>query len=199
LQNCSPDPAYFLETERLGFRCWSPGDLALAQGLWGDVEVTRWIGGPFTEAQVRERLEREIASMRDRGVQYWPIFRLESGEHVGCAGLRIYRPEQRIYELGFHSRRDFWRQGLAEEAARAVIGFAFESLPVDALYAGHHPENAASRRLLAKLGFRFTHEEFYPPTGLMHPSYLLARPNGLEPPDGGILRPARPRESARNS
>jgi len=44
------------------------------------------------------------------------------------------------------------------------------------LFAGHHPENHASRRILSKLGFRLTHEEFYPPTGLLHPSYLLPRP-----------------------
>jgi [ribosomal protein S5]-alanine N-acetyltransferase len=31
------------------------------------------------------------------------------------------------------------------------------------------------RQLLAKLGFHYTHDEFYPPTGLQHPSYLLMR------------------------
>jgi [ribosomal protein S5]-alanine N-acetyltransferase len=43
---------------------------------------------------------------------------------------------------------------------------------VKRLFAGHHRENAAARRLLEKLGFRFSHEEFDPPTGLLHPSYL---------------------------
>ena len=61
------------------------------------------------------------------------------------------------------------------EAGRAVINYGFASLRADALFAGHHPANANSRRVLEKLGFTFTHEELYPPTGLMHPSYLLAR------------------------
>jgi RimJ/RimL family protein N-acetyltransferase len=64
---------------------------------------------------------------------------------------------------------------LAQEAGRAVIAFAFENLGAEALFAGHHPANSASRRVLAKLGFQFTHDEFYPPTGLMHRSYLLTR------------------------
>lgn len=173
---CPRVPAYFLTTDRLGFRCWSESDLALANGLWGDPEVTALIGGPFKPEQVQERLSREIASMNTWRVQYWPIFLLEGDRHAGCAGLRPYRLEEQIYELGFHLRRAFWGRALAEEAARAVITFAFETLGAQALFAGHHPANAASQRLLAKLGFRFTHEELYPPTGLKHPSYLLARP-----------------------
>jgi hypothetical protein len=44
------------------------------------------------------------------------------------------------------------------------------------------PGNVASRRLLERLGFVYTHEEFYAPTGLEHPSYLFARPaNESEP------------------
>jgi hypothetical protein len=29
--------------------------------------------------------------------------------------------------------------------------------------------------LLARLGFRHTHDEIHPPTGLAHPSYALTR------------------------
>jgi RimJ/RimL family protein N-acetyltransferase len=76
-------------TKRLGFRCWSSSDFALAHGLWGDAEVTRWIGGPFSDEQIQERLEREVAVMRDHGLQYWPIFLLKSGDHVGCAVLGL--------------------------------------------------------------------------------------------------------------
>ena len=81
----------------------------------------------------------------------------------------------RIFELGFHVCADHWGKGIATEAARAVIAFAFDELQASALFAGHHPENVASRRTLERLGFRHTHDELYPPTGLQHPSYLLAR------------------------
>jgi len=51
--------------------------------------------------------------------------------------------------------------------------YGYNILGVKALFAGHNPANVASRRVLEKLGFRYTHDEFYPPTGLHHPSYLL--------------------------
>jgi [ribosomal protein S5]-alanine N-acetyltransferase len=164
---------YFLQSERLGFRTWSEADCDLAMGLWGDPEVTRLIGGPFSEEQVRERLSREIATMQSHGIQYWPIFLLATGEHVGCCGLRPYRVDEGTYEIGVHLRRAFWGQGYAPEATQAVTAYAFTTLGVKALFAGHNPANEASRRVLEKLGFRYTHDEYYPPTGLDHPSYIF--------------------------
>jgi ribosomal-protein-alanine N-acetyltransferase len=172
-----------MTTKHLGFRLWSPSDLPLADALWGDPKVTALIGGPFDAQQVQTRLHAEIAGMDAHNVQYWPIFLLPGDEHVGCAGLRPYslalrhfREDDRIYEIGFHLRPPYWGRGLAEEAAHAVIAIAFETLRAKAIFAGHHPLNVASRRLLAKLGFRHTHDELYPPTGLNHPSYLLQAP-----------------------
>jgi len=177
----APQQDYFLKTRRLGFRWWSAEDLPLAQALWSHPEVTRLIGGPLSLPKVEEKLRQEIAWGETHGVQYWPVFLLTTDEHAGCAGLRPYRPEAQIFELGFHLRRESWGQGLAEEASRAVICHAFETIGAKGLFAGHHPENVASRRVLEKLGFRYTHEEFYLPTGLMHPSYLL------EPPGVGCI------------
>jgi len=175
--NGNPPRPYFLTSERLGFSHWLTSDMSLAHELWGNAEVTSLIGGPFTAEQVEQRLNREIASMRAYNVQYWPVFLRESEQHVGCAGLRPYRLDQQVYELGFHFRPEYWGRGLAQEAGRALIAYAFEQLGVSALFAGHHPDNAVSARVLAHLGFQFTHEEFYPPTGLKHPSYLLTRPD----------------------
>jgi RimJ/RimL family protein N-acetyltransferase len=165
-----------LNTERLGFSHWSEDDLALAMTLWGDPRVSAWIGGPFTAEQVSARLNREIEMFLTCKVQYWPVFLLKDGELAGCAGLRPYGNDQQIQELGFHFRPQYWGQGIAQEAARAVIAFAFETLALKGLFAGHHPENTASERLLRKLGFRFTHREIYPPTGLLNPAYLLMNP-----------------------
>ena len=166
---------YFLHSERLGFGYWSERDLALANALWGDTRVSSLIGGPFGPEQVRQRLEKEIDGRRLFGVQYWPVFLLADDAHAGCAGLRPYRPNEKIYELGFHLRPDYWGQGLAQEAGRAVIAYAFDQLGATSLFAGHHPANAASKRVLEKLGFVYTRDELYPATGLLHPSYLLAR------------------------
>lgn len=144
--------------------------------LWGDIRVTSLIGGPFSEQQVRQRLAKEIALQNEHGVQYWPVFLLLDGDFVGCCGLRPYRSEEGIYELGFHLRPAHWGKGFAVEAARAVIAHAFGSIGARRLFAGHHPENFASARALQKLEFQFTHEQRYAPTGRMHRSYILEPP-----------------------
>ena len=154
------------------FRRWREDDFELARTLFGDARVTGLVGGPFDDVQVRERLAAEIASERVHGYQYWPIF-THDGNHVGCCGLR--QRAEGVVELGFYILPAYWRAGYASEAAGAVIEHAFGALGVTWLFAGHHPDNAPSRRTLEKLGFRYTHDEVYAPTGLTHPSYELVR------------------------
>jgi RimJ/RimL family protein N-acetyltransferase len=169
---------YFLQSARLGFRHWMPEDLSLAQSLWGNPEVARFIHaqGAFSHDEVSARLERERDTQRRFGIQYWPIFLLSSQAFVGCCGLRPYEARPETLELGVHLLPDCWHQGLAQEAARCVIDHAFGTLKVSALFAGHNPGNHASKDLLSRLGFEYTRDEFYPPTGLQHPSYLLVCP-----------------------
>ena len=159
-------------TARLAFRAWTADDLPLAMALWGDPRVSALVGGPFDEAAVRERLAIELANQRD-GLGYWLVF-LHDGTHVGCCGLKPRVP--RVHELGFYLRPEHWGAGYAVEAAQSVIVHAFGALDAVALFAGHHPDNAGSRRTLERLGFRYTHHEHYPPTGLDHPGYELRRP-----------------------
>jgi ribosomal-protein-alanine N-acetyltransferase len=167
---------YFLLSARLGFRCWRESDLACAIELWGDPQVTRYISAHgFTRPEIEQRLAREIDAERAHGLQYWPIFLRQNGEHVGCCGLRPRASEPDVPELGFHIASRHWRRGYALEAASRVIDYAFTALHASALFAGHNPNNVPSRVLLARLGFVHTHDELYPPTGLMHPSYRLGR------------------------
>jgi ribosomal-protein-alanine N-acetyltransferase len=166
--------SYFLKSARLGFRCWTREDLSLARDLWGDIAVTRFFGGPFSDEEICQRLEREIARMNTHQFQYWPIHLLSGNDHVGCCGLRPYGFEEEIPELGFHLRPKYWGRGLALEAAGAVIDFAFETIGVKGLSAGHHPGNVNSRKVLEKLGFQYTHDEYFPSLEMNIPYYLLA-------------------------
>jgi RimJ/RimL family protein N-acetyltransferase len=175
----SPGNDGFLTTDRLTFRTWRTDDVDLAIALWCDDRVARFLhagGDAPPEGYARERLLQEVANQAEHGFQYWPIFERAGGAHVGCCGLKPREPSQRVLELGFHLRPDFWGRGLAREASHAVIDLAFSRLGARALFAGHHPDNAASQRVLVRLGFRFTHQELYPPTGLHHPCYLLEPP-----------------------
>jgi RimJ/RimL family protein N-acetyltransferase len=165
---------YFLCSERLGFRSWQTADFLLAKGLWGDPEVTRLFSKqPLSDEQIEERLRAEIKREKVYRVQYWPIFELSSGEHTGCCGLRPYQPEKEIFELGFHLRTSCWGKGYATEASRTVLDYARSGFGIKNIFAGHHPENTSSAKVLLKLGFKPTGTVFYKPTGLYHPSYML--------------------------
>lgn len=166
---------YVFKTERLVFSEWTEEDLPLAQKLWGNEKVTRFIcaGRVMSDEQIVSRLKQEIENDQKFQTQYWPIFSLKTGELVGCCGLRPYGKDQ--YQLGFHLLPEFWKKGYAIEAASVVTDYAFGTLEAEYLFAGHHPDNKASARVLKKLGFCFVGDEFYEPTGLYHPSYLLVQ------------------------
>jgi RimJ/RimL family protein N-acetyltransferase len=164
---------FFMKSERLGFSVWEPADIELARLLWGDPAVSKYIcaAGVFTPTEIEKRLSTEIANGNTVHMQYWPIFLTATGDLVGCCGLRP-KGEDGL-ELGFHLRPCYWGMGLATEAGRTVIEYAKRSFPGRPIFAGHHPQNKASSHVLQKLGFSFVDAEFYPPTGLMHPTYIL--------------------------
>jgi len=181
---------YFLKSQRLGFRWWTGDDVSPAAALWGDLEVTKYFGGPFSGDEVQHRLQTELDRAAAHNLQYWPIHFLTDHEFVGCCGLRPYKLDEGIPELGFHLRPRFWGRGLAPEAATAVIGYAFNTLGAKALAAGHHPENASSKKVLEKLGFHYSHDEFFPALGMHIPYYLLAPPGRSIPSVDGTAEPA---------
>lgn len=171
---------YFLSTEQLNFGRWLQDDLPLALALWGDPLVSRFVGGPFSQEHIQDRLNQEIACMDEYAYQYWPIFLRANDEFVGCCGMRAYKPEENLPAFGFYLRPPFWGRGFATEAGRGAIDYAFESLGIKTVFAGRDPQNFGSHRALEKLGFRYTHDQLYPPTGLMHPCYLVNRPTQAE-------------------
>ena len=164
---------FFLTTKRIGFSEWKKDDITLAEILWGNPDVTKFIctSGRFSTQDIVNRLDIEIKNRAEYHVQYWPIFELTSNELIGCCGLRPYKEGK--YEIGFHLRPKFWGQGYAIEAAQAVINYAFSVLKIEGLFAGHNPNNTASSKVLHRLGFQYICDEFYEPTGLYHPSYEL--------------------------
>ena len=165
--------SYFLQSERLGLCLWRSEDTQLAQSLWCDPEVMRHMGGPYGVEGAQARLELEMQRQQQHGVQYWPMFLLTTGEHVGCAGLRPFHEQEGVLELGVHVALAFWSGRYGEEAARAVIRCDFGSLGLDAIVAGHGPDNLNSKLLLGRLGFSYTHDEPWGAFNVLHPYYQL--------------------------
>ena len=163
-----------MQTERIGFSRWTEDDIGFAETLWGNADVCRYIcaKGKFSNDEIKARLALEIENNDTYDVQYWPIFELKTGSFIGCCGLRPY--ENAFYEFGIHLQKTFWGKGFALEASKAVIDYCFNHLESDKLFAGHHPDNIASKIILEKLGFRLQKTVYYEPTKRDHPLYVLS-------------------------
>lgn len=76
------------------------------------------------------------------------------GQLIGSAGLRDIDREHLQAELGFWIGLEWWGRGYAREAAAAVIGFGFESLGLNRIYAHHMSRNPAAGKVLAAVGMQ---------------------------------------------
>lgn len=168
---------YFIESNRVGFGVWKKENIKEAELLWGNSEVTKYItaSGKMSKKDISNRLSKEIEMYSKYSIQYFPIYLKNTGKFIGCCGLRPYNINENILEVGIHLIPDYWRQGYAYEACMRIIRYAFDDLSCSAIFAGHNPKNTASSGLLKKLGFIYSHDEYYEPTGLNHPSYFLKK------------------------
>jgi hypothetical protein len=149
--------------------------------LRGDPAVKALIDsrGRLTNAQVGEKLRAEIEREKVRwrsvlGAVRSPQRRLRRLRRASA--LALYTPGKANFEVGFHLVQRCWGKGFATEAAFGALEYAWEKLRLSKVYAGHHPGNRASDKILKKLGFEFIGNVFYEPTGLMHPSYVCKAP-----------------------
>jgi len=76
---------------------------------------------------------------------------------IGLDGIRFQFRAWRVdrAEIGYWLAPPLWGQGLMTEAATAVVRFGFETLGLHKVTVGCLEENAASRRVIEKLGFRY--------------------------------------------
>jgi RimJ/RimL family protein N-acetyltransferase len=82
-----------------------------------------------------------------------------AGEPVGIVGIDHQSPD--APELGYWLGVDHWGKGIATEAARAAIDYAFEEFDTPRLVAGARVSNPASRHVLEKCGFQWTGVELH--------------------------------------
>jgi ribosomal-protein-alanine N-acetyltransferase len=101
-----------------------------------------------------------------------PLCRHHLPALYGWCGLG-FLPETNEVEVAYLLGKPFWGRGYATEAARASVRYGFETIGVDEIVAIVHPENTASRRVIAKLGMSFTRHARY--FGIDCERYALAK------------------------
>ena len=146
-----------LETQRLLLRPLTLHDAPALSRLAGRREIadtTISIPHPYAEEQARQWIA-ETADLFPKGKSAVFAMQLKrEGQLAGTIGLRDIDAEHSQAELGFWVAVECWGQGYATEAARAVVGFGFEQLGLNRIYAHHMVRNPASGRVLARIGMK---------------------------------------------
>lgn len=158
-----------IETERLRLRELEPErDAASMLALLNDPAFIAGIDdrGVRTVEQAAEYLRGwHGAQYAQRGFGHYAV-ELRDGTFIGTAGL-IQRADLALADIGYAFLRRYHGHGYAEEAARGVMAHARTALGMRALCAIVSPGNAASVRLLEKLGLRRAGE--YRHAGVVEP------------------------------
>ena len=146
-----------LQTSRLSLRPVLPRDTAMLHQLWTDPAVRRFLWDDAvipvtTAASVTSASANDFATRR---YGLWSLYtRGDQPKLAGFCGLRSEGIGE-APELLFGLQPAFWRQGLALEAARAVVAYGFDTLGIPRIIAATDAPNERSARTLTALGMRF--------------------------------------------
>ena len=147
-----------VETARLLLRPFTGEDLDDLCEIFDKPGVMKYLGvdcQPMSRAETETALLSMIRHWRRHGFGRWAVVSKDDGRLIGCAGLRSY---QAVAELVYLLDEPYWGRGLATEVARACLRFGFETQGFDRVVAFARLRNAASRRVLDKLGMSFDGE-----------------------------------------
>ena len=150
-----------LETERLILRRLIPSDLDELFALYRDPEIRRYFPeGTLTLEETREELEWFLdGHPRHPELGLWATIHKETGKFIGRCGLLPWEIDGiHEVEVAYMIARPFWGQGLASEAARGILSYAFETLGFTRLICLMDPANLASRRVAERLGMMLERE-----------------------------------------
>jgi RimJ/RimL family protein N-acetyltransferase len=166
-----------LTTDRLLLREFVPEDLPAFFNLVTDPDVTRYTGdrGGSLEEVKQGLEERVFAAYRKYGYGRWAVVYRPTGAIIGFAGLK-YLDDVEEVDLGYRFFKEYWGQGLATEAARAIVPYGFDRLKLTHIIGLVDRANSASIRVLQKVGFRFEKLTTY--RGSEVAWYRLDRPTG---------------------
>jgi len=148
-----------LETKRLILRRFEKGDLEqIYHNCWSDPDVWKW-----TNYEPMDSID-DVITLNNIFTDFWfskyekldcynwAIQLKSSGEVIGrIQGVKVDERISQVefaYELG----QNWWNQDFMTEAVKAVIGFFFNEVGFNRIYASHAHENPASGKVMQKCG-----------------------------------------------
>ena len=163
-----------IETNRLILREYNLDDFKDLYSLLSDPITMSHYPKPYDENGTRRWINWCMESYKKVGFGLWAIILKDSNTFIGDCGLSIQNIDgQLLPEIGYHIKKEYWRNGYAKEAALAVKEWAFNNTNYDTLYSYMTKDNIASYKTAESIGMKFVKE--YNDDGEPHLVYCIKK------------------------
>ncbi|MGN0597533.1 MAG: GNAT family N-acetyltransferase [Ruminiclostridium sp.] len=144
-----------LETERLYLREMTNEDFSALCRIMQDNETMYAYEGAYTDREVQEWLDRQLARYERYGFGLWAVILKETGEMIGQCGLTMQPWKDReVLEIGYLFERRHWHRGYAAEAAISCKKYAFETLNAEEVCSIIRDTNLPSQNVAVRNGMK---------------------------------------------
>ncbi|MBD5097327.1 MAG: GNAT family N-acetyltransferase [Lachnospiraceae bacterium] len=167
-----------LETERLYLREMNQADFNSLCNILQDEDAMYAYEGAFSDSEVQEWLDRQIARYQKWNFGLWAVILKETDEMIGQCGLTMQPwKETEVLEIGYLFNRLYWHKGYATEAAKACKKYAFETLKADEVCSIIRNTNIASQNVAIRNGMKRkdTWTKYYRGVDMPHYRYVIQR------------------------
>jgi [ribosomal protein S5]-alanine N-acetyltransferase len=163
-----------LKTERLILRELVPSDADDLALILCDTETMRYYPRPLERQEVDDWVDRRMKQYDKKGHGLWGVILKNEQKLIGDCGLLIQEVDGiEMLEVGYQFNKNYWGRGLATEAARGCMDYAFNKLGSHQIISMIRPENIPSRRVAEKNGLRIEKEIFW--RDFVHYVYTIER------------------------
>ncbi len=148
-----------IETERLILRPFREKDLEDEFSIAGYPDTMSFYPRAYTKEEVAEIIKKNIRTFETSGYGLFAVMDKHSGEYLGDCGITIQIIDgEEEFEVGYRIRKEYWGQGLAAEAARAVVKYGFKKLRLKKLCSYMAKDHYQSKRIAEKAGMTLQKE-----------------------------------------
>jgi len=114
----------------------------------------RWARHENKEETIN-KISSWVDSYSNKSFYQWAITLKENDEPIGAIGLFVVNEFDLCGDVGYCVGKDYWGQGFATEALKAVLKYAFEVIGFNRIETYHSIKNPASGRVMEKCGMTF--------------------------------------------
>jgi RimJ/RimL family protein N-acetyltransferase len=151
-----------LRTAKLLLRGWTESDAEPFARLNADPLVMKHFSSTLSRQESDATIGRINTHLDVYGFGLWAVEVPHVAPFIGFVGLMVPRFDTHFtpcVEIGWRIDAEFWNRGYATEGAMAALEFAFKVLRLEEIVAMTIPENAASRRVMEKIGMTYNPED----------------------------------------